>query len=225
MDKVVQGRGTHICLPTSHRFIICREPAICCYPLCLMCSSPFNLCRALLSDLQPLFPFHPCDTPFFPCLSLSMQCEPPLWQDCHLWFWNHFLFAMIFPCVWLWSPSYSPACIQNQPTKSVMKLDCHLLPAGTSPLSHTHSCTTVAKTEQYCHLLCMQIQLTSLILFNISLSVFCLFFSPSLLTEPEDSETVVLCDYTICVWQQPAQDTLIKTGLILSLLSMSVSSF
>lgn len=59
--------ATYIRPPSPHCFIICMKPAARRYPLCLMCSSPYNLCRSHTLPFRPTSnpysPFHSADTP------------------------------------------------------------------------------------------------------------------------------------------------------------------
>lgn len=111
MDKAVQGRATQICPTAPHCLIICMKPALCHYPLCLVCSGPFNLC---LSRTLPLCPTSNPYSHFIPLTPHSFhslhspQSEPTLWQDCHLWSRHNFLVAIVFPCVRRRSPLYPP---------------------------------------------------------------------------------------------------------------------
>lgn len=163
MDKVIHGRGTHICPPAPHRFIICMKPATCCYPLCLMCSSLYNLCRSHTLPFCPTSNHYSHFIPLTPHSFHASLFQPSASHRCGktaisgrpiiflLLLSSHVsgYGVLLFPRV------------SAKSANSVMKLDCHLLPAGTSPLSLSLSCTAAAQTEQHCHLLRMQIQLTS----------------------------------------------------------------
>lgn len=168
-DKAVRdGGATYIRPPRPHRFIIRMKPAARRCPLCLVRSSPYNLrCSHTLPfrpTSNPYSPFHSADTPrppspspSVPLLTTAATRLPPLVAT------RLFLLHPSFPRSRAsddGSPSYSPECLQNRPASSVMKLDCHLLPAGTSP-SLWVSRTAAGETEQHCHLLWMQIQLSS----------------------------------------------------------------
>lgn len=124
-----------------------------------MCSSPYNLCRSHTLPFRPTSnpysPFHSADPPLPVPLPVPLnilfssdppRAAPPLRRETAISGRRAvFLSLPSFPHSRAsddGSPSYSPECLQNRPANSVMKLDCHLLPAGTSPspLGVTHCC-------------------------------------------------------------------------------------
>lgn len=129
-----------------------------------MCSSPFNLCRshssALLSDLQPLFPFHPCDTPI-----LSLTLPPSLSQHCG----KTAIFGRDIVCL---LPSSSHVCVSMESSvspwsvfKSASQRCNEARLPSTACWDSTYfspACPSAGQTEQHCHLLWLQIQFSSI---------------------------------------------------------------
>lgn len=175
-DKAVRdGGATYIRPPSPHRFIIRMKPAARRYPLCLMCSSPYNLCRShtlpFCPTSNPYSPFHSADTPVSLTIrasSLRTRRERHRRCDETAISGRRALFLLLPSCPPTSAPAHLMTVVlpiprsvcKNRPANSVMKLDCHLLPAGTSP-SLWVSRTAAGETEQHCHLLWMQIQLSS----------------------------------------------------------------
>lgn len=81
MDKVVQGHGRslQICPPIPHCILICMKLAVCSYPLRLMCSSPFNLCRS------HNLPFCPTSNLHSHFILLTPHCFHSFLRFCLVW--------------------------------------------------------------------------------------------------------------------------------------------
>lgn len=174
MDKPVRGRAIHVCPLTHPGFMICMKPAVCCYPLrlmCLMCSSPYNLGRSHTLPFCPTSNPYSHFIPLTPHTFLTFLSPPPPPPPLHpvraiavarlpslvvTRFSHCFSLPMRLTVKFLLFPRVSAESASQQCNETRLPST-----ACWDFTSLSLSCTAAAQTEQHCHLPWMQIQLTS----------------------------------------------------------------